>query len=271
MGFWSKLGKGALKVGKVAAPIALGMTGVGLPAAMAVSAGLNAADKKVSGGSWGDALKAGAVGAGTAAMGAGAGKALGGFSSRIGGAAVQQGVPKGLESVGKQSLSSILGDYGSQAGGNFAREAVNSVANRALSPSSGWMDKIKTGMDMYQKARSAIGQGQQGFGQNARTQSFNPYMMDPRMQGMAGGRGGQMMPRSPGQGIMGGMGAAMPRMNQRAPNLAHPIMMGRQEALMNQPWRTPPINPDPSQQMPNIYPQMPPGIGPSYMPYPYGY
>jgi hypothetical protein len=68
MGFWSKLGRGALKVGKVAVPIALAATGVGAPLAMAASAGLNAADKKASGGSWGDALKAGAIGAATSAI-----------------------------------------------------------------------------------------------------------------------------------------------------------------------------------------------------------
>lgn len=76
MAFWKKLGKGLLKVGKVAAPIALGATGVGLPAAMAVSAGLNALDKKTSGGSWKGALGAGALGAGTGALGAMGGAAM---------------------------------------------------------------------------------------------------------------------------------------------------------------------------------------------------
>jgi hypothetical protein len=40
MSFWGKLGKGLLKVGKVAAPIALAATGVGIPAAVGVSAAL---------------------------------------------------------------------------------------------------------------------------------------------------------------------------------------------------------------------------------------
>lgn len=78
MAFWKNLGKGLLKVGKIAAPIALGATGVGLPAAMAVSGGLNALDKKLSGGSWKGALGAGALGAGTGALGAMGGAAMAG-------------------------------------------------------------------------------------------------------------------------------------------------------------------------------------------------
>lgn len=66
--FLAKLGKGALKVGKYAAPIALAATGVGIPAAIAASAGLNALDTKVNGGSLAQSLISGGIGAATGAI-----------------------------------------------------------------------------------------------------------------------------------------------------------------------------------------------------------
>lgn len=233
MAFWSKLGKGLLKVGKVAAPIALGMTGVGLPAAMAVSGGLNALDKKVSGGSWKDALKSGAMGAGMAAAGAGAGK-LGGWAGKFGKMGKAAADPTGV------------------------RGAVEGVAKRAMAPQQSAfqriMGNIGTGARTAQDVAGAVG----------------------AMRGAMGGGGYRTPPFNPnGAGIMGGAGAmrtqrgmAMPRMDQRAPNLAYAIQRGRNEAMMNQPWRTPPFNPDPTQQLPPIYPNRGGGggIGPSYMP-----
>ncbi len=228
MSFWSKLGKGALKVGKFAAPIALGMTGVGLPAAMAVSGGLNALDKKVSGGSWKGALGSGLMGAGMAAAGAGAGK-LGGMMGKFGAKA------------------------GNAAGGNYARQAVEGVANRAMAPQQSTfqriMGNIGQGARTAQDVGGAIGAMRGAFG------GGRPNYRTPPFAG-----GGQ-------QGIMGGMGGrggVMPRMDQRAPNLAHPLMRGRIDAMMSQPWRTPPFNPDPSQQLPDIYANMRGGgVGPS--------
>ena len=62
MGFWSGLGKIALK----AAPIATAfIPGVGPLASAAIGGATSAASKKLSGGSWGQALGAGALGAGT--------------------------------------------------------------------------------------------------------------------------------------------------------------------------------------------------------------
>jgi hypothetical protein len=77
MGFWGSLGKGLLKV----APIAAGfIPGVGPLASAAIGGITSAVSKKASGGSWGDALKSGLVGAGTSYAGAkvpvGAGKGL---------------------------------------------------------------------------------------------------------------------------------------------------------------------------------------------------
>lgn len=67
-GFWGKVGS----IAKVAVPIVLAATGVGIPAAMAITAGTNIAASKMQGKDWGDALQSGAIGAATGAVGAGA-------------------------------------------------------------------------------------------------------------------------------------------------------------------------------------------------------
>lgn len=63
---------GLLKVAKVAAPIALAATGVGIPAAIGVSAGLNALDAKRSGAGLGGTLMAAGLGGASAAIPGGA-------------------------------------------------------------------------------------------------------------------------------------------------------------------------------------------------------
>jgi hypothetical protein len=74
------------------------------------------------------------------------------------------------------------------------------------------------------------------------------------------------------------MGQAMGRMDQRAPNLAYALQQGRNEAIMNQPFRAGgqmPMGGDVNNpasmryaQLPPIYPNQPMGrgIGPSMMP-----
>lgn len=245
MAFWSKLGKGLLKVGKVAAPIALGMTGVGLPAAMAVSGGLNALDKKASGGSWKGALGAGLMGAGSAY---GASK-LGGFAGKLAGKLGKGATTSsGMPSIPVQS--GLPADFFQKLG---QKAAPSQSAFQRI------MGNIGQGARTAQDVMGAVGAARGAMG-GYRTPPFNPYG-----GGITGGMGGMRTQR--------GMG--VPRMDQRSPNLAYPIMRGRQEAIMNQPWRTPPFNPDPTQQMPNIYPNIPNmdiwepqgrGIGPSYMP-----
>lgn len=128
MSFWGKLG-GALKgIGKVAlkaAPVAAAfIPGVGPLAAMGIGAATNAASKKLSGGSWGDALKSGAIGG---AMGY-AGGAL-----------------KGSGLIGK--LGSKLG-----IGGNGVQAGVDSVSNRILGgPSTG--QKLMSGFQNVMRSR----------------------------------------------------------------------------------------------------------------------
>lgn len=48
-GFFKGIGKGAVKVGKFAAPIALAATGAGIPAAIGAYKGMDALDKRMSG------------------------------------------------------------------------------------------------------------------------------------------------------------------------------------------------------------------------------
>jgi hypothetical protein len=212
MSFWGNLGRGALKVGKVAAPIALGMTGVGIPAAMAVSGGLNALDKKVSGGSWMDAAKAGAMGAGEAAAMGGASKGIPGMMGRI------------SRGVGGQ--------------------AVPAAATTGIAPSGNVLSRIMAGMGGPEGIARTVGGAIQG-----RPQQAQGPMPVPGPQGMPNRIG-------PSQAMM------RDQMNSSGyypysgnPNLGVPLEAGRNAAMMNQPWRRPPINPDPTQQLPPIYPQ----------------
>ena len=79
MGFWGSLGKGLLKVAPVAAAF---IPGVGPLASMGISAAIKGATKKIQGGTWKQALGAGALGAaeGLGAKGIGA---SGGMLSKI--------------------------------------------------------------------------------------------------------------------------------------------------------------------------------------------
>jgi hypothetical protein len=209
MSFWGNLGRGALKVGKIAAPIALGMTGVGLPAAMAVSGGLGALDKKAAGGSWKDAARAGVTGAAEAGIAGGASKAGGGFLSKLG---------------GKLGIG----------GGTQAARTVG------IAPSQ----------NIYQKILGGLG-GPEGIA-NSIGGAMQQRQQAPPMQG-------RPMPQQgigPSQAMMRGqLNSSGYDPYATSPNLGGALEAGRNIAMQNQPWRRPPINPDPTQQLPNIYPQ----------------
>ena len=112
MGFLKTLGK----IGRIAAPIAASfIPGVGPLAAMAIGGGLGAADKKLSGGSWKDALISGGIGAGTGYLGAkipGIGPSDGVVKNAVSGTANkalgQGGVKGALGSIAKKTGASIL-------------------------------------------------------------------------------------------------------------------------------------------------------------------
>jgi len=111
MGFWKTLGKIGLKVAPYAA---MAIPGVGVPLGMALAGGISAADKKVSGGSWKDALLSGGISAGLSGVGAGALKGIGptsGVASKMLKSAAEGG--KGLGWSG--AVGQALGDIGKNA------------------------------------------------------------------------------------------------------------------------------------------------------------
>jgi hypothetical protein len=130
MSFWGKLGRVALK----AAPIAAGfIPGIGPLASMAIGGIAAGADKKLSGGSWRDALISGGIGAGT---GYASGKLGDMTTSRPGGigpsnptayigrdvadtaarALGQGGVPWGKIAMSALGAAPLLGAVGSSGG-----------------------------------------------------------------------------------------------------------------------------------------------------------
>src|SRR5262245_28254291 len=117
MGFWSGLGKGLLKAAPIAAAF---IPGVGPLASMAISGAAGATGKKLSGGSWKDALISGGIGAGTS-YGLGkitgldkiGGKAGGSFVkddiNKAAGQAVGRGIGPTLGNIAKGVSTSMLG------------------------------------------------------------------------------------------------------------------------------------------------------------------
>lgn len=255
MGFWGKLGKIGLKIAPYAA---MAIPGVGPLAAAGIQAGISAAQKKASGGSWMDALKSGALSAGTSYAGA----KIPGLDKITGGAG------KGLAPSGKFNFGNFLKDTGRnmlqgetgirlpgggqgggfdiplyaggsiRVGGNkglgpsyagdssFVRDDVNNVANRINSMGQGggggWSGFLKS-------ALPAIGAGVGG------------YFLG-RGQGGGGGDNEEPMygsrPAMPNyEGRMRGLGPVMGRRDQNFPNLAESIGAGRLESIRNQPFR----------------------------------
>jgi hypothetical protein len=118
MGFWSKLGKGLLKLAPFAAAA---IPGIGPIASMAIQGGLGAANAKTSGGGWKDALLGAGVGA--------AGAKLGGLGSSTKGLSPSSGL------LGK------LGAIGKQTGTNFASSILPGESG-GIGGSGGWLDKV---------------------------------------------------------------------------------------------------------------------------------
>ena len=123
MGFWGKLGKVALKAAPYAA---MAIPGVGVPLGMAISGATGAASKKLSGGSWKDALLSGGIDAGLSAIpGAkGAAKGLAPSAKAVGKATLKNTVGN----VGKSVLSGMTGGTGGSEGG--WKDALKGAATR---------------------------------------------------------------------------------------------------------------------------------------------
>jgi hypothetical protein len=135
MSFWGKLGKGLLKIAPVAAAF---IPGVGPLAAMGIGAATNAISKKASGGSWGDALKSGAVGGAMGALGSvgntalkGAG-GIKGLFGKIGTNLAKNQIKNRLDSGGQQMRQQVGGMGPSNLQRIFA--TMGAMGNRGYNP-----------------------------------------------------------------------------------------------------------------------------------------
>ncbi len=150
---WGKIGS----IAKVAVPIVLAATGVGIPAAVAITAGTNIAASKMQGKDWGDALQSGAIGAATGAVGAGAlgNVARGGMS-----AATQKALAQGALSAADTKMqggtmsdalrSGVTSGVGSALaskyqGGSNGPQLNNSMGPQSLPLGSGYGDANNPG------------------------------------------------------------------------------------------------------------------------------
>jgi hypothetical protein len=239
MGFWSKLGKIALKAAPIAAAF---IPGVGPLASMAIGGATAAASKKAGGGSWKDALLAGGTGAAE-----GYGRGIG--PSKVGSTATQTGW--------KDKLGNILGgasDYrtppfvpenqgGSYSSsrsypGNRDTDYINQdIANvgrsgRSNGGISGFMDKLG-GAKGIAGIAGAIGGGialkkvlSRNDDENPPAESYGP---GPEPREMGTSRFQRRMQRE--------LGPVMGQANQNNPNLALSIGQGRMDAIRDQPFR----------------------------------
>lgn len=117
MSFWGSLGHILLKAAPIAA---LAIPGVGPLASMAIGGLASGAEKKLSGGSWTDALKAGGIGAGAGYVGGGGLSSIGpssgalakltaGAGGKVAGTGWEGTLGQGLSQMGQNALMSNPG------------------------------------------------------------------------------------------------------------------------------------------------------------------
>ena len=255
MAFWSKLGRGLVKVGKYAVPIALGATGVGIPAAMAAGAGLSALDKKLEGGTWKGALVEGALGA---AGGYGGGSLGSSFASALGKNLAKEGVKAGTKAVagevakkaGMSAVQKVGVGIGMGTAGMGIAQAVSDVKNRDSSSGYGYGQEGGSRSSIgpsYGGGGSPYGGGTSygGGGGNYAVSRQNPYQNTAQRQ------------------IEQNLSMANP--------FARAMAIGRQNAILSQPFRggnAPPpgtsqeeydLGRPPGGYLPPIFPQGPYG------------
>jgi len=136
-GVWGKIGS----IAKVAVPIVLAATGVGIPAAMAITAGTNIAASKMQGKDWGDAFQSGVVGAATGAVGAGAlgSAARGGMS-----AATQKALAQGVLSGADAKMQG--GSWNDALGAGMTGAATSKLGDMAKAKFQGGSDGLNNQM-----------------------------------------------------------------------------------------------------------------------------
>lgn len=142
-------------VAKVAVPIVLAATGVGIPAAAAIMAATYAADAKADGKSWKDAAVQGAIGAGTGAVGGGAIQSAGGKIA----ANAALGAASGAADGGGVS-GALMGAAGGAAGGAGAAKGTQMAGS-----GGGWGEVIKAlakDPETYKAIASVAGRAGEG-------------------------------------------------------------------------------------------------------------
>lgn len=210
MGFWGKLGKVALKAAPYAA---MAIPGVGVPLGMAISGATGAASKKLSGGSWKDALLSGGVDAGLSA---------------IPGAKAAKGIAPSAKVVGKATLRNTVGNVG--------KSVLSGMTGGTGGSEGGWKDALKGAVTRVGQNGIQLPHSDQAPNLGNRG-NLSPYAMN---------LGGNAMPRdarsdpgydrfaSQARRTLGPIGG---NLNQNNPNLADSIASGRMTAIRNQPFR----------------------------------
>lgn len=255
-GFWSKVGS----IAKVAVPIVLAATGVGIPAAMAITAGTNIAASKMQGKDWGDAIQSGVIGAATGAVGAGAlGSAtraglgtaaqkaivtggLNAADTKMQGGTTGQALQSGLMSGVGSALSSRMNNGGSSGLNNQMGPQslpLGSGYSDANNPGVGWAQALKNSPSLQlQSSPLASSMTPQGVQDNNASQM---YPMQNKVKAAVTGLPPNQFTLNPGQMQGSGTASPQPPLNPQQQQMKSQIMtspqqQGREglEALQNQ-------------------------------------
>lgn len=243
-GFWSKVGS----IAKVAVPIVLAATGVGIPAAMAITAGTNIAASKMQGKDWGDALQSGAIGAATGAVGAGA---LGSATrAGLGTAAQKAIVTGGLNAAdtkmqggttGQALMGGVTAGLGSAAASKFNGGGSSGLNNQmgpqslplgsnysdANNPGIGWAQALKNSPSLQlQSSPLASGMTPQGVQDNNASQM---YPMENKVKAAVTGLQPNQFKLNPG--MMQGFGVTSP---QSPAGFSQPPLNPQQQQMKSQ-------------------------------------
>jgi hypothetical protein len=214
MSFWGALGRGLLKIAPIAANF---IPGVGPLASMAIGGLTSGLSKKLSGGSWLDALKAGGIGAAAGYAGA---------------------------KIPVKGLGPSKGFWGT-TGNVLKRTGIDMLSNAARGGGS-----QNTGYGGYGTGRGTPPFVGDGGGYGGFQNMLGDIVNNRNRGGQSRGQGGYSYGRGDEQAVNrgGGMssfanrmrrqlGPVMGQEDQSNPNLAMSIGAGRMDAMRNQPWR----------------------------------
>lgn len=205
-GFFKGLGKVALKAAPIAAAF---IPGVGPLASAAIGGATSAASKKLSGGSWKDALLAGGIGAGTSYG-----------LDKVAGIGNVKGIGPSKDIAGVASKVAGKGGGFTAGLGEFAKGAIGQGGK-------GWQGAL--GGMLGSNAPNIIGGA---FNRNQEPSLSNNVGLPPYMMNLNGSNDPRLA-----RDMFRGLGPTMGSTNQNNPNLAMSLGQGRLEAIQNQPFR----------------------------------